>query len=185
MIKNKLPKDAEIKKITSDVYLKEDDTLVAAVTLTVLQDIGKVSAANPLSEDKSIENSERISAKFEFETIDEMMAVFGSLDEYIKLIEKKTNTQISAKDEFATIYGAKEDADAAVQVLKSACALFRNGEYIDENRISYLIDSAIEGNAEEATKGMGDIVAITHKGKPVKCRTLGQKNYMKAIDKIL
>lgn len=54
MIKNKLPKDAEIKKITSDVYLKEDDTLVAAVTLTVLQDIGKVSAANPLSEDKSI-----------------------------------------------------------------------------------------------------------------------------------
>lgn len=130
-----------------------------------------------------MENSERISAKFEFETIDEMMAVFGSLDEYIKLIEKKTNTQISAKDEFATIYGAKEDADAAVQVLKSACALFRNGEYIDENRISYLIDSAIEGNAEEATKGMGDIVAITHKGKPVKCRTLGQKNYMKVIDK--
>ena len=54
MIKNKLPKDAEIKKITSDVYLKEDDTLVAAVTLTVLQDIGKVSAANPLPEDKNI-----------------------------------------------------------------------------------------------------------------------------------
>lgn len=29
---------------------------------------------------------------------------------------------------------------------------------------------------------MGDIVAITHKGKPVKCKTIGQKNYMRAIE---
>lgn len=30
--------------------------------------------------------------------MDEMMAIFGNLDEYIKLIEKDTNTTIAAKD---------------------------------------------------------------------------------------
>lgn len=119
---------------------------------------------------------------FEFETIEEMMAIFGNLDEYIKLIEKKTGAQISAKEGRAVILGSEQATLNAYNVLKSAAELFRNGEYIDENRISYLIDAAEEGVMHEAVSGMGDIVAITHKGKPVKCKTPGQRTYMKAID---
>ncbi len=110
------------------------------------------------------------------------MAIFGNLDEYIKLIEKKTETSISAKDGIAVITGEPENIETAYTVIKSAAELFRSGEYIDENRISYLIDAAGDGSSKEAISSMSDIVAITHKGKPVKCKTLGQKNYMRAID---
>ncbi len=110
------------------------------------------------------------------------MAIFGNLDEYIKLIEKKTATSISAKDGIAVITGEPENIETAFTVIKSAAELFRSGEYIDENRISYLIDAAGDGSSKEAISSMSDIVAITHKGKPVKCKTLGQKNYMRAID---
>lgn len=121
-------------------------------------------------------------SNFEFETIEEMMAIFGNLDEYIKLIMKKTGALITAKDGIAVITGEPDEVEAAYTVLNSAAQLFRNGEFIDENRISYLIDAAGDGSAKEVLNSMNDIVAITHKGKPVKCKTLGQKNYMRAID---
>lgn len=114
--------------------------------------------------------------------MDEMMAIFGNLDEYIKLIEKDTNTTIAAKDGEAIISGEEEGVKRAHDVINSAAQLFRSGEYIDENRISYLLDAVRDKDEGEAVKSMGDIVAITHKGKPVKCKTIGQKNYMRAIE---
>ena len=114
--------------------------------------------------------------------MDEMMAIFGNLDEYIKLIEKDTNTTIAAKDGEAIISGEEESVKRAHDVINSAAQLFRSGEYIDENRISYLLDAVRDKDEGEAVKSMGDIVAITHKGKPVKCKTIGQKNYMRAIE---
>ena len=107
--------------------------------------------------------------------MDEMMAIFGNLDEYIKLIEKDTNTTIAAKDGEAIISGEEEGVKRAHDVINSAAQLFRSGEYIDENRISYLLDAVRDKDEGEAVKSMGDIVAITHKGKPVKCKTIGQK----------
>ena len=63
---------------------------------------------------------------FEFETLEEMMAVFGNLDEYIKMIEKATGAQIVANNGNALIIGDESATEEAYAVLKSAAELFRN-----------------------------------------------------------
>ena len=118
-----------------------------------------------------------------FETADEMMAVFGNLDEYIRMIEKATGAMIVARDGKAEIRGEEEAVNIAKKVLQGASELYRKNEYIDDSRISYLIDVASDGGEQNPSASFEGVVAITHRGKPIKCRSLGQKEYIDAIDK--
>lgn len=120
---------------------------------------------------------------FEFETLEEMMAVFGNLDEYIKMIEKATGAQIVANNGNALIIGDESATEEAYAVLKSAAELFRNNEYIDDTRISYLLDLSKEDELDEKHSNFEGVIAINHKGRPIKCRSLGQKKYIDAISK--
>ncbi len=130
-----------------------------------------------------MENQTKAETTFEFETVEEMIEIFGNLDEHIRMIEKGTGAKVMARDNKAVISGEIDQINVAKQVIENLAALFRNNDYIDENKISYLIDLATDGEGEDAVKSLSGIVAITFKGKPVRCRTLGQKHYMEAIDK--
>lgn len=130
-----------------------------------------------------METDNKVESTVEFETVEEMIEIFGNLDEHIRLIEKGTGVTIAARDGKAVIEGEYTDVQMAEQVIRSLCTLFRNQEYIDESKISYLIDLAREGGGEEAIESLSGVVALTHRGKPIKCKTLGQKKYMKAIDR--
>ena len=57
------------------------------------------------------------------------------------------------------------------------------GETIDEQRVRYLITLVNEGNDAQVAQMAKDVVCITAKGKPIKAKTVGQQNYMKAIMK--
>jgi phosphate starvation-inducible PhoH-like protein len=57
----------------------------------------------------------------------------------------------------------------------------RRGDKINRSRIRYAVDLAKEGNADMIEKIMGDVVAITCRGRQVKCKTLGQKRYVQAL----
>ncbi len=126
---------------------------------------------------------ENFQRQIEFETLDEMMAVFGNLDEYIKMIQNATGATISSGDGKAVVIGDERAVDMAASVLASAAELFRKNEYIDDTRISYLLDVAADGDDGIPEGTFDGVIAITHKGKPVKCRSLGQKKYIDAIDK--
>jgi len=117
----------------------------------------------------------------EFETVDEAMALFGNFDENIKLIEKATGAHIAQFETGIKVFGG--NAQLACRTLDTLLALYRNGEYIDENRVSYVLDAAEEGTEKQVLSSFADVVAVTYRGKPVKCRTLGQKSYVQAIDK--
>ncbi len=127
-----------------------------------------------------MENKQEI---IEFETVDEMMAVFGNLDEYIKMIQKVTGAQIAAKDGNAVVTGDEASVKAAAAVLRSAAELFRKNEYIDDTRISYLLDLSKDDELDKDHNTFEGVIAINHKGRPVKCRSLGQKKYVDAIGK--
>ena len=60
-------------------------------------------------------------------------------------------------------------------------ALAAKGEIIDEQRVRYLITLVKEGNDHQVAQMAKDVVCITAKGKPIKAKTVGQQNYMKAI----
>ena len=113
--------------------------------------------------------------------VEDMIAIFGSFDENIKRIEEALHVMIVNRGNDLKVSGDEEDVDKAVRTLEGLLALAAKGESIDEQRVRYLITLVSEGNDALVTQMAKDVVCITAKGKPIKAKTVGQQNYMKAI----
>ena len=127
--------------------------------------------------------AETIERTVAIENMDELIRLFGVFDENLKIIEAETGAHISSDAESIRVSGAPEDTQAASAVIEKLLELIRKGESIDRGRIRYAIDLAKEGNADLILELGSDVVAFTAKGKQIKCKTLGQKNYIKALKK--
>ena len=115
------------------------------------------------------------------ERVEDLIAVFGSFDENIKRIEEALQVQVVNRGTDLRVIGDEEMADKAVRTLEGLLALASRGEVIDEQRVRYLITLVSEGNDHQVAQMAKDVVCITAKGKPIKAKTVGQQNYMKAI----
>jgi len=115
--------------------------------------------------------------------VEDLIAVFGSFDENIKRIEEHLGVKIVNRGTDLKISGEAEAVDKAARTLEGLLALAAKGEVIDEQRVRYLITLVSEGNDALVSKMAKDVVCITAKGKPIKAKTVGQQEYMKAIAK--
>ena len=115
------------------------------------------------------------------ERVEDLISVFGSFDENIKRIEDALTVTIVNRGTELKITGDTEAVDKAARTLEGLLQLAAKGETIDEQRVRYLITLVQEGNEALVTKMAKDVVCITAKGKPIKAKTVGQQEYMKAI----
>ena len=118
-----------------------------------------------------------------FDRVEDLIAVFGSFDENIKRIEEALDVKIINRGTDLRVSGDAEAVDKAARALEGLMALAAKGEVIDEQRVRYLITLVKEGNDDYVTQMAKDVVCITAKGKPIKAKTVGQQQYMKAIAK--
>jgi len=117
------------------------------------------------------------------ERVEDLIAVFGSFDENVKRIEGALGVTIVNRGTELRIVGEEEPVDKAVRTLEGLLALASKGEAIDEQRVRYLITLVNEGNDDYVSQMAKDVVCITAKGKPIKAKTVGQQQYIKAIGK--
>ncbi len=117
------------------------------------------------------------------ERVEDLICVFGSFDENIKRIEEALQVSIINRGNELKVTGSDEAVDKAARTLEGLLSLASKGETIDEQRVRYLITLVKEGNDAQVAKIAQDVVCITAKGKPIKAKTVGQQNYMKAIMK--
>ena len=117
------------------------------------------------------------------ERVEDLITVFGSFDENIKRIEEALNVRVVNRGTDLRVSGDEEMADKAVRTLEGLLSLAAKGETIDEQRVRYLITLVNEGNDAQVAQMAKDVVCITAKGQPIKAKTVGQQNYMKAIMK--
>ncbi len=124
-----------------------------------------------------------IISEIEFESIDQLMILFGSFDENIACIEEETNTKVSSNDNILKIVGSKEDVIVCENLIKALFSHIRKGEKIDAAKISYAAGLSKEGNSEAMDEMMSGSVAVTAKGRQIRCKTLNQKKYIDFIKK--
>ncbi len=117
------------------------------------------------------------------ERVEDLIAVFGSFDENIKRIEENLDVTIVNRGTDMKVTGEADAVDKAARTLEGLLSLASKGEIIDEQRVRYLITLVKEGNDAQVAKMAKDVVCITAKGKPIKAKTVGQQEYMKAIMK--
>ena len=113
--------------------------------------------------------------------VEDLITVFGSFDENIKRIEEALGVTIVNRGTELKVNGDAEAVDKAARTLEGLLSLAAKGETIDEQRVRYLITLVQEGNDALVAKMAKDVVCITAKGKPIKAKTVGQQDYMKAI----
>ncbi len=115
------------------------------------------------------------------DNMDQMALLFGALDENVETVQQRTGARIRAMGTEITVTGTQEQADLAATVLEKLIATLRKGEKIDKSRINYAVELAKEGQADQIDAIMQDVVAVTARGRQVRCKTLGQRKYVKAV----
>ena len=112
-----------------------------------------------------------------------ILPVFGQFDANIKKIEKACGVSIVNRGDDVKISGEEKDVHKAWNILHSLVALVKKGEEITEQNLEYFISSAEETDLRELEKMYDDFICITVNGRPLKPKTLGQKDYVEQIRK--
>lgn len=117
------------------------------------------------------------------ERIEDIINVFGSFDENLRLIEDEFGIKVTDRDSEIKIVGEAENAMYAQKAIEGLAFLASRGESISSANVKYIISLVRSGQEDKISQLGGDVVCITAKGKPIKAKTLGQKKYVEAIKK--
>ena len=108
--------------------------------------------------------------------------VFGTGDENIRLLEKWMRVRVALRGGDIVVEGEEErDVDNTREILKKLCALAEKGERVDTAVVQYAVSLLEKGELDRLDNLYGEIVATTFRGRPIRCKTLGQREYVRAI----
>lgn len=109
--------------------------------------------------------------------------VCGQFDCYLKKIEKTLHVSIIARNGELKIIGPEHAAKRAKVVFGTLIELSMRGQEIGEQNVDYALALSFEEKTGELLSLDRDIICYTINGKPVKPKTLGQKEYIDLIRK--
>ena len=116
------------------------------------------------------------------ERLEQMTDIFGSFDENIGILERELGVTVLNRNTELKVMGETDRAERAVRVIESLLVLSSRGEAINEQNIRYVIGLVEENRESQIAELARDIICITTKGKPIKPKTIGQKEYINAIN---
>ena len=115
------------------------------------------------------------------ESMDAYMSLFGLNDQNVALIEQECSVHVALRGNELVVTGEAADAALAVAVMEKLLELLHRRETVDRARIRYAIALAREGKLDMMDDMMKSVVAVTHRGKQIRCKTLGQQEYVQSI----
>lgn len=107
--------------------------------------------------------------------------LFGMNDCNISTLEEEFEVSTVLRGQELRITGASENISRAENVIMQLLKMLRSGESIDPMRVRYLASMVKEGAEVTEELISADIVAYNHRGKPIRCKTNGQRQYVEAI----
>ena len=105
--------------------------------------------------------------------------LFGSGDEYIRFIEEKFNVSVVYRDGTLKISGDTQQTDKAAETICSLMDTLQKGQPIEKHTVEYI--SGLVDDGKSTNTVYNDIVCYTVRGKQIRSKTIGQKNYVQAI----
>ena len=109
--------------------------------------------------------------------------VCGQFDSYLKKIERTLHVSMVARDGEIKVIGPDHAVKRAKSVFSTLLELSKRGEEIGEQNVDYALALSFEDKDTEMLSLDRDIICHTINGKPVKPKTLGQKQYIDLIRK--
>ena len=122
-----------------------------------------------------------IDKTIEVERMEHVIQVFGSFDQNLRIIESELGVKVLDRDDQLHVCGEAEDVMLAEKAINGLLTLAAKGENIDAQNVCYILKLVREGKEKQIDELAGDVICITAKGKPIKPKTLGQRDYCQAI----
>ena len=113
--------------------------------------------------------------------VEHMQNLFGRHDSYIRKIENDLKVMIVDRDGAVKISGDREAVMKASHVVRELLTLSERGNVLEEQNVNYAIEMEEESGEDVLLEIDGDCICHTISGKPIKPKTLGQKQYVDAI----
>lgn len=115
--------------------------------------------------------------------------LFGNLDVNLDLIKEATGVDVFQRndelilkaDENAEPEQQEEALDLAEKIIAELIMVLESENTLGKQKASYVISLCKEGLSYKDSNISRDVICFTHRGKPLKPKTLGQKEYVKAI----
>lgn len=127
--------------------------------------------------------TEQAKLLFDAGSFEHIQKLVGSYDENIDAVSRELGVTVAVEGVNLKIAGEEHAAETARQVFEGLLTLIRAGETVDKSRLAYCIELAKEGNADAIGQIVSGVIAVTSRGKQIKCKTVGQKKYVEAIKK--
>ena len=119
--------------------------------------------------------------RISIERLEQAVNIFGSFDENVRLIEAEFHVTVANREGELRVNGEVEDTMLACKALQALLTLSNRGEPITEQNVRYVIGLVRAGQEERISELTQDVICISAKGRPIKPKTIGQKEYVDSI----
>ena len=120
----------------------------------------------------------------DIERVEQLVNLFGNLDENIKRLENKYNISITSHSGQLKLIGETVNVTNASRAIKCLLEIINKGETLTTQNIDYVINMVQDNEDDKISRiNDADCICVTSKGKPIKPKTLGQRHYVEAIQK--
>ncbi len=127
----------------------------------------------------SIENGAE--AHVLMEDNDEAFRVLGRHDQHLKVVEKSFQVKIVPRGNELIISGNPAEVERVATLFHRLQDLARSGNDLGLSEVRYAIELTKAGSGDRLKDIFSDMLLVSARGKQIKPRTLGQKEYVEAI----
>ncbi|MCH6266510.1 MULTISPECIES: PhoH family protein [Neobacillus] len=121
--------------------------------------------------------------KVQLENPAEAMALLGTSDQHLKIIEQELNVSIITRGESLNLSGDEEQVSLAGQILDRLMFVIRKGIAISGRDVLYAVQMAQKGTLDYFVNLYEEEIGKNVKGKSIRVKTLGQRQYINSIKK--
>ncbi|MBT2729092.1 PhoH family protein [Neobacillus sp. C211] len=113
----------------------------------------------------------------------EAISLLGNSDTNLKIIEQELDVTIITRGEGVSLSGDEENVNLAGQILNKLMIVIRKGINISQRDVLYAVQMANAGTLEYFVNLYEEEIGKNVKGKTIRIKTLGQREYVTAIKK--
>ena len=124
----------------------------------------------------------RFDIPLEFERQEEASTLFGPNDIHLKRIEEHFEVECVTRGKLLSIQSEESKMQEIKEFFYVLIKLIRQGAHISERDILYALSLQKQGMLDEWTEYYDEEIMISAKGKPIRVKTLGQRQYIRAIE---
>ena len=122
-----------------------------------------------------------VQKKISFSDHQEAVAVLGHNDENFRIISQHFSGRLASRGDEVQITGEESETQQIVIVFRELIFLHREGNPVTTHDVRYAITLVKEGKEDCLRQMVADTVLVTSRGRHVKPKTLGQKQYLDSI----